>query len=173
MLILLVTLACGITVLAVLCALAASGFRSGDRPGDARVTATLADAGQPDEPRPVVACRVSNGSGAAVLAGLTVRRAWLWDRWPGGGFSVRAPWRTGRRRFRATSHDTVGVVPAGAEARFTAPVPGAARGYVLTTVVGQRDGRLRVYRLLVRGGRQPGTVLGAPRDLSGGTRRGR
>ncbi|HWG01591.1 MAG TPA: hypothetical protein VG164_07060 [Trebonia sp.] len=169
----LVSLVSAATVLVALCALAASGFRSGDRPGDARVTVALADAGQPDESRPVVACRVGNGSGAAVLAGLTVRRARLADRWPGGGFSVRVPRRTGRRRFRATAHDTVGVVPAGAEVCFTVPVPRVARGYVLAAVVGQRDGRLRVYRLRVRGGQQPGTVLGAPRDLSGGTRRGR
>jgi hypothetical protein len=175
----LVGVACSAAVLAALCAVAVSGLRSGDRPGDAWVTAALADSGQPDEARPVVAAWVSNKSASAVLAGMTVRHARLWDRWPGGGFSVRVPRRTARR-FRATSHDTVGVVPADATVPFTVPIPAAtvaaalaaaARGYVLTVAVGQREGRLRVYRLRVRGGGEPGPTVRAPLDLSAGTRR--
>jgi hypothetical protein len=177
----LVGVACSATVLAALSAVAVSGLRSGDRPGDAWVTPALADSGRPDEARPVVAAWVSNKSASAVLAGMTVRHARLWDRWPGGGFSVRVPRRTGRRRFRATSHDTVGVVPADATVPFTVPIPRAtvaaalaatARGYAVTVAVGQREGRLRVYRLRVRGGGQPGPTVRAPLDLSGGTRRG-
>ncbi|HEX6452494.1 MAG TPA: hypothetical protein VF060_23915 [Trebonia sp.] len=60
---------------------------------------------------------------------------------------VSVPRRTARRRFRAALFDTVGVVPAGADVKFSVPVPEDARGYVLTAVVGQRDRRLRVHRI--------------------------
>ena len=44
--------AAGVVVLALLCWCAAAGFRNGDRPADAWVSAVLRDSGQPDESRP-------------------------------------------------------------------------------------------------------------------------
>src|SRR5215469_14736646 len=69
----LISLAVAIISLAGLCGLAARGFRSGDRPDDARVTAVLRDARQPDATRPVVAVTVRNPSGTPLLTGMSVR----------------------------------------------------------------------------------------------------
>lgn len=161
---LLISLAAAIISLAGLCWLAAQGFRIGDRPDDARVTARLRESGQPDATRPVVAVTVRNPSGTAVLAAMSVRPRPplrllpepIRPSSPAGApvaagvsvpVSVSVPRWTARRRFRAARYDTVGVVPAGADARFTVPVPAEARGYALTAVVGQREQRLRVHRI--------------------------
>jgi hypothetical protein len=138
-----VGMAVGVAVLAVLCWCAAAGLRNGDRATDAKVSAVLRSAGQPDEPRPVVVATVSNPCPAPVLAGLSARRA----RWPGGGHSVVVPRVTRCRKFRPSAYATVGVVPAGATVRFAVPVAAPARRYRLTAVTGQAGGRLRVYRL--------------------------
>jgi len=143
------SIAAGIVAFAALCACAAIGFRNGDWPADATVTARLRDAGQPDEPRPVVVATVRNPSGTPVLAGLSARRARA-PRWLGGG-GVTVPARTARRRLRPSAYPTVGVVPARGSARFTVPVAAPARRYLLTTAVGQAGGRLRLHRLLVTG----------------------
>lgn len=75
-------LAAAAAVLALLCWITAAGFRNGDRATDAKVSAVLRDAGQPDEPRPVVAATVRNPSGTPVLVGARVRRT-LCRRRPG------------------------------------------------------------------------------------------
>jgi hypothetical protein len=143
-----ISMAVSVAVLALLCWYAAAGFRSGDRPDDARITAVLRDAGQPDEPRPVVVATVRNPSRTPVLAGLSVRRARV-PEWLGGGLNVTVPRRTGRRAYRPSAYPTVGIVPGDATVRFTVPVPAAARRYRLTAAVGQAGGRLRVYRVHV------------------------
>jgi hypothetical protein len=136
-------IAVGVAALAVLCWCAAAGLRNGDQETDAKVSAVLRNAGQPDEPRPVVLATISNPCGTPVLAGLSARRA----RWPGGGQCVTVPRVTRRRKFRPGAYATVGVVPAGSTVRFAVPVAAPARRYRLTAVTGQAGGRLRVYRL--------------------------
>jgi hypothetical protein len=143
-----ISMAVSVAVLALLYWYAAAGFRSGDRSGDVRVTALLRDAGQPDEPRPVVVAAVRNPSQTPVLAGLSVRRAHV-PEWLAGSLNVTVPRRTGRRAYRPGAFPTVGVVPGDTTARFTVPVTAAARRYTLTVAVGQAGGRLRVYRVHV------------------------
>lgn len=151
-----------IAVLMVACWLVSAGVRNGDRPGDALVRAALHGSGQPDEERPVAVVAVRNRSGSPVLAAVSVRRALL-PGWLTGTVSVVVPRRTTRRAFRPDGYLTVGVVGGGAAGELTAPVPAAARRYLLTVLVGQPEGRLRVHRLRlaaapVRGRRaaQPG-----------------
>jgi hypothetical protein len=122
--------------------LAREGFRNGDQPLDVAVSAELRDAGQPDEPRPVVIAEIRNPSGTAVLAGLSARPARV-PRWLCGG-RVTVPRRTARRGLRAGRHETVGVVPGGGTVRFAVPVAAPGRWYWLTAVAGQAGGRLRV-----------------------------
>jgi hypothetical protein len=121
-----------------------AGIRSGDRPGDATLTAVASEAGQPDEPRPVIIATVRNPGRVPLVAGFAARRSlvpgWL------AGMAVSVPRRTGRRRFRPGSLAVVGVVGAGAEASFAVPVPSRAGRYRLTAVIGQAGGRLRVFR---------------------------
>lgn len=144
-----VIIAIAFAVLAALCWHAAAGFRDGDRPADATVTALLRGSGQPDEPRPVVIATIRNPSEKPVLAGLSVRRTlaptWL------HGKQVTVPLRTARRGLRPTRYATIGVVPARASARFPVPARQQARHYLLTAAVGQADGRLRLHRLHVTG----------------------
>jgi hypothetical protein len=149
-----ISMAVSVAVLALLCWYVVAGFRSGDRPGDARVTAVLREAGQPDEPRPVVVATVRNPSRTPVLAGLSVRRARV-PEWLGGRLNVTVPRRTGRRAYRPTAYPTVGIVPGDTAVRFTVPVPAAAAAYQLTAAVGQAGGRLRVYRVRVAPARFP------------------
>jgi hypothetical protein len=139
----------GVVVLAGLC-LGAAGFRDGDRPADATVTARLRRAGQPDEPRPVVVATVRNPSGTPVLAGLSVRPARL-PRWLGGGHNVIVPLWTARRGLRPSGYATVGVIRAYGSARFLVPVSASARRYLLTASIGQAGGRLRLHRMHVTG----------------------
>jgi hypothetical protein len=120
MVLFLIGLIAGVAVLAALVMYGEDGARYGDLPADARVSAALADAGQPDEPRPVVVATVRNPSAAPVLAGLSVRRKRLPDLFT-GGMTVTVPRRTARRKFRAGSHATVGVIPAGASVQFAVP----------------------------------------------------
>ncbi len=123
--------------------LAAEGFRRGDQPLDVTVSAELRDAGQPDEPRPVVVAEIRNPSGTAMLAGLSARPARA-PRWL-AGHRVTVPRRTARRGLRSDRHETVGVVPARGTARFAVPVAAPGRWYRLTAVAGQAGGRLRVH----------------------------
>lgn len=123
-------------VLAALYRLAAAGFRNGDRPGDALVAAVPA-------PQAVV---IRNPSGTPVLVGLTVRTALL-PGWLVTPHDVSVPWWTLRGKFDPERFDRVGVVPAGGAAGFPAPARARARRTVLTVVVGQEGGRLRVHRL--------------------------
>jgi hypothetical protein len=127
--------------------LALAGFRHGDRPLDAVVTAELRPAAQPDESRPVIVAEVRNPSGSAVLAGLAARPRRVAG-WLGGG-SVGVPRRTARRSLRAGRYPVVGIVPASGSTRFTVPVTQAGQRYRLTAVIGQAGGRLRVHRLIV------------------------
>jgi hypothetical protein len=130
-----------------------TGLRAGDRPGDAVVTARLAEAGQPDEPRPVIVVRVRNHSEVPLVAGFSASRR-MTPAWLDGGTTVRVPRRTTRRGFRAEAYDVVGVVaPArGAGfAEFAVPVAARARRYTLTAAVGQSGGRLRVFRIALAG----------------------
>jgi len=145
-----ISMAAGLVLLAALCPFAAVGFRNGDRPDDATVTARLRDAGQPDEPRPVVLATVRNPSPTPLLAGLSVRPARL-PRWLAGAHDVTVPARTARRRLRPSAYATVGVVPAYGGARFIVPVTATARHYLLTAAIGQARGRLRLHRLHVTG----------------------
>jgi hypothetical protein len=124
----------------------AAGLRNGDRAGDAKVTAVLTTGAQPDEARPVIVVRVRNPSGTPVFAALTARRALL----PAGLASaqtVTVPRWTLRRKFRPQQYAAVGVAPAGGAAELAVPVRTRARRYLLTAVVGQEAGRLRVHRL--------------------------
>ena len=146
-----IVMAVSAAVLALLGWYAVAGFRSGDRSGDARVTAVLREAGQPDEPRPVVVATVRNSSGTPVLAGLSVRRARV-PQWLGGSLSATVPRWTSRRAYRPAAYPTVGIVPGDTTVRFMVPVHKAARAYQLTAAVGQAGGRLRVYRLYLAGG---------------------
>jgi hypothetical protein len=137
-----------------------AGFRNGDRPGDARVTALPATGAQPGTAlpgtvppagtSPLIVVTVRNPSGTPVLAALGARRAVL-PALLADPRAVSVPRRTGRGRFRPGRFEAVGVVPAGgmAELAVPAPVPisGRARRYVLTVAVGQEGGRLRVHRL--------------------------
>jgi hypothetical protein len=128
----------------LVCWLAIAGLRNGDRPGDAAVTAELAVARQPDGARPVVVATVANRSAVPLLVGLRVRGGLT-----AGALSVRVPWRTGGRRYRAGGQDTVGVVPGWESAIFRVPVRGGGRRYRLTAVIGQSEGRLRVLTIPV------------------------
>jgi hypothetical protein len=124
----------------------AAGFRNGDRPGDALVTALLTTGAQPDEARPLIVVTVRNQSGTPVFAALTARAALL----PAGvaaRHDVSVPRRTSRAKLRPGKFATVGVAPAGGTAEFAVPVPARARRYLLTAAVGQEGGRLRVHRL--------------------------
>jgi hypothetical protein len=145
--------------------LAAAGLRAGDRPGDAAVGAVLGPG-----PRPVIIATVRNPADVPLVAGLTVRRQLL----PGlldPGLTVRVPRRTARRKFLAGEQDTVGVVPAGAQAEFrlTAPALLARTGcrYRLTAVVGQAGGRLRVIGVPVVSGGPAGAGRPAPAARAG------
>jgi hypothetical protein len=82
-----------------------------------------------------------------LVAGFSARR--LLPGWFGAGMTVRVPRRTTRRKFRAGAHETVGVVPAASRTEFRLPVGTPARRYLLTAVVGQTGGRLRVFRVPV------------------------
>jgi hypothetical protein len=184
---LLISLAAAIISLGGLLWLAAEGFRLGDRPDDARITAVLRDAWQPDVERPVVAVTVRNPSGAPVLTGMSVRAGLpfryrllsAWARLPAAApksasfpVSVFVPRRTARRRFRPAVFDTVGVVPPGADVQLTVPVPQEAHGYMLTAVIGQRDRRLRVHRIALAQGcrrtREPRLVPPVDTPATGG-----
>jgi hypothetical protein len=136
--------------------LAAAGLRNGDRPGDARVSARSRPGGRDGEPGPVLSAVVRNPSGAVVLAGLRARRAWL-PAGLAGPQSAGAPLLTRRRAFRPGRLGAVGAVPAGGAAELTVPAPPRGRRWLLTVIVGQQGGRLRVYRLRVdsRGGLAP------------------
>lgn len=136
------------------------GIRNGDRPGDVRVSAEPWTSGQPDERRPVVIARIENPSAAPVVAGLSARRARIPAGLAPGGVTV--PLRTTRRGLRAGDYDTVGVVPASGTARFTVPVERAARRYRLTAAVGQRDGRLRLHRIVVTAPLLPAAAAKVP-----------
>jgi hypothetical protein len=142
----LIGLTAGVAVLAALVMCAGQGDRSGDRPADARVTAVLRGADQPDEPRPIVIATVRNPSAVPVLVGLSARRTRV-PELLAGRMTVTVARRTARRRYRPGAHATVGVVPAAATARFTVPVDVNARRCLLAVSVGQAGGRLRVYRL--------------------------
>jgi hypothetical protein len=138
-----------VTLLASAGWLAAEGFRNGDRQGDVTVTAELRDAGQPDEPRPVVIAELRNPSGTPAMAALSARpaRVLWWATTP----NVTVPRRTARYGLRASRYDTVGVVPAGGSAQFAVPVGAGGRRYRLVVVIGQGGGRLRVHTVGVDG----------------------
>lgn len=147
-------LAAGIVVLALACWCTATGFRNGDCPGDATVSAVLRDAGQPDEPRPVIVATVANPAGVPVVVALSARPrrlpariAWL------APLTITAPRWTARRKFGPTGFGTVGVVPAWGSVRCTVPVPAAGPGYLPTAAIGEPAGRLRLHRLRVAGDR--------------------
>jgi hypothetical protein len=127
--------------------LALLGFRHGDRLQDAAVSAELRDAGQPDEPRPVVAVAIDNPSPASVMVGLSARRSAIPVALRAGSISV--PVRTARRGLRADRYETVGVVPSRSVASFLVPVTETGPGYLLTAAIGQAGGRLRVHRVPV------------------------
>lgn len=129
-----------------LCYCAASGFRNGDRPGDALVSALLTTERGPDEARPLIVVTVCNPSDSPVFAALTARAALV----PASlamPHAIGVPRWTARGKFRPGRYATVGVVPAGGTSGLAVPVRERARRYVLTAVVGQGDGRLRVHRL--------------------------
>jgi hypothetical protein len=127
--------------------LALDGFRNGDRPLDAVVTAQLQQSAQPDESRPVVIAEVRNPSESAVLVGLAARRSRV-PGWLGRG-SVGVPRWTARRALPADRYPVVGVVPACGRTRLAVPVTATGERYRLTAAVGQAGGRLRVHRLMV------------------------
>src|SRR5262249_58449532 len=93
----------------------ARGLRNGDRPADATVRAVLRDAGQPDEPRPVILAAIGNPSATPVLAGLEARKARTPYRLSGGPDVPRPP-RTGRPKFPPQPDANSGGVPRGTTA---------------------------------------------------------
>ncbi|HEY4464422.1 MAG TPA: hypothetical protein VGN41_17280 [Streptosporangiaceae bacterium] len=129
-------------------ALALAGFRDGDRPDDATVTAVLKSVPHPDGPQRIVIATVRNPGAVPVLAGLSARRSRV-PGWLGAGLSVTVPRRTRRRRYGPQAQATVGVVGPGDSAHWAVPVPGAGRRCDLIAVIGQSGGRLRVIRLPV------------------------
>jgi hypothetical protein len=131
-------------VLAALYYCAAAGFRNGDRPGDAMVAALLTTGARPGEARILVTVR--NPSGTPVIAAFTAR-AELLPAWLATPRDTSVPRWTLRGKFRPDRYATVGVVPEGGAAELAVPAPARARRYVLTAVVGQEGGRLRVHRL--------------------------
>jgi hypothetical protein len=140
-----------IAALAALGFLARAGFRHGDRPGDARISARLAGRPGTADPDRAVTVTVRNPSGTPVLAGLRVSRAVL-PAWLAGAGGVRVPRWTRRRALRPGRFPVIGAVRPADAARYTLPVPpktGPVRGRtcLLTVVVGQEGGRLRAYRL--------------------------
>jgi hypothetical protein len=106
----------------------------------------LRPSGQPGEDRPVAVVTVHNRGAAPVLVAVTVRRALL-PGWLAEPVNVSVPGRTARRAFRPGDYSTVGVVSGGERADLTAPVQACARRYLLTVLVGQAGGGLRVHRL--------------------------
>jgi hypothetical protein len=155
----LIALAIGAGAFAAVFWFVGEGVRYGDRPDDTRVRALLRPSGQPGEERPVAVVTVHNRGAAPVLVAVTVRRALL-PGWLAEPASVSVPRRTARRAFRPGGYSTVGVVTGGASAEVTAPVRACARRYLLTILVGQAGGRLRVHRLRMDGARctPPGRV---------------
>jgi hypothetical protein len=142
-------LACGLggLTLAGLAWLVVLAFRYGDRPLDAKVSARLRDAGQPDESRPVIVAAIENPSGKAVMVGLAGRPSRIPALLSPGGIGV--PRLTARRGLRADAYQTVGVVPAHGTVAFTVPVTATGRRYRLVAAIGQAGGRLRVHRIPV------------------------
>jgi hypothetical protein len=155
----LLALALGAGTFAALLQFLGEGFRHGDRPDDMRVRAVLRPSGQPGEERPVAVVTVRNLGAAPVLVAVTVRRALL-PGWLAEPVNVSVPRRTARRAFRPDGYSTVGVVAGDECADLTAPVRTCARRYLLTILVGQAGGRLRVHRLRMDGARRtpPGRV---------------
>ena len=145
---LLIALAVGAAALTALCWYVREGFRNGDRPDDAPVRAALRSSGQPGEQRPIAVVAVRNRGRVPVLAAVAVRPALLPGRLAGAVASGVAR-RTARRAYRADGFGTVAVVAAGQHAELSAPVPAAARRYLVTVLVGQAGGRLRVHRLRI------------------------
>ena len=128
--------------LAAVYRLAAAGFRNGDRPGDALVSAVSAATGPAATGPAATGAVVRNPSGTPVLVGLTAGPA----RWPArlaSPHAVSVPRWTLRGKFDPARYECVAVVPAGGAAEFAVP-PCAA---VLVVAVGQEGGRLRVHRL--------------------------
>jgi hypothetical protein len=145
---LLITLAVGAVAFATLFWCGREGFRNGDRPDDAAVRAALRSSGQPGEARPVAVVAVGNPGGTPVLAAVAVRRALL-PGWLAGAVGSSVPRRTARRAYRPGGFPTVAVVAGGQCAELSAPVPAAARRYLIMVLVGQAGGRLRVHRLRI------------------------
>ena len=148
MLIFFIALAVGVLVLGAVCWAAVEGFRNGDRPDDAQVLAALRSSGQPGEERPVAVVAVRNPGSTPVLAAVAARRA-LIPGWLGGAVGSAVPRRTARRAYRPAGFPTVAVVAGGQRAELSAPVPAAVRRYLVTVLVGQAGGRLRVHRLRI------------------------
>ena len=148
MLIFFIALAVGVLVLGAVCWAAVEGFRNGDRPDDAQVRAALRSSGQPGEARPVAVVAVRNPGSTPVLAAVGARRA-LIPGWLGGAVGSAVPRRTARRAYRPGGFPTVAVVAGGQRAELSAPVPAAVRRYLVTVLVGQAGGRLRVHRLRI------------------------
>lgn len=135
-------------VVAAVTGLAMAGFRAGDRPGDATVTAALEWVSHPDGPRRVVVAAVRNPGPQAVLAGLSAHRSRV-PGWLGAGMTVTVPHRTRRARYRPGAQVTLGVVGAGETGHWPVPAPGRGGRCHLVAVIGQAGGRLRVIRLPV------------------------
>ena len=148
MLIVFIALAVGALVFAAVCWAALEGFRNGDRPDDAQVRAALRSSGQPGEERPVAVVAVHNPGSTPVLAAVAARRA-LIPSWLGGAVGSAVPRRTARRTYRPGGFPTVAVVAGGQRAELSAPVPATMRRYLVTVLVGQAGGRLRVHRLRI------------------------
>jgi hypothetical protein len=145
---LLIALAVAAAVFSGLCWCAVAGFRNGDRPEDSLVRAALRSSGQFGEERPVAIVAVLNPDAIPVLVAVAVRRALL----PGplaGAVSIAVPRRTARRAYRPGGFPTVAVVAGGQCTELAAPVTAAARRYLVTVLVGQAGGRLRVHRLRI------------------------
>jgi hypothetical protein len=161
MLSLLIVLAVAAVAFAGLFWYAREGFRNGDRPDDAQVRAALRSSGQPGEKRPVAVVALGNPDGTPVLAAVAVRRALL-PVWLAGAVGSAVPRRTARRAYRPDGFPTVAVVPGGQYAELSAPVPAAARRYLVTVLVGQAGGRLRVHRLRIEAAAVDGGWRGHP-----------
>jgi hypothetical protein len=145
------SLAAAASAIAAVAVLAFAGFRAGDHPADATVTAVLRTVPYPDGSQRMVSATVRNPGSVPVLVGLSVYRSRV-PAWLGGGMSVTVPHWTGRRRYLPGAHATVGVVGPGDGACWSVPAPASGRHCHMVAVIGQSGGRLRVITLPVAPG---------------------
>lgn len=112
------------------------------------VTAAISGQDEPIRRPGPVYVDVANRGVSPVMVGLSVR--------PGLSSAqgrprprISVPARPGRRRYRPTAQETIGVVPAGGAVRLPVRLPAGPRPCRVVAVVGEADRRLRVISVRV------------------------